>query len=250
MQIFLILALAAIGLIAGSFISALTYRLPREISIAKGRSKCVFCRKKISWYDNIPVISYILLGGKCRSCKKSISLRYPIIEVATSVLFVLAGLILNGIFLPFYLIIISGLLAIFVIDLENSIIPDSIVFFLFLITVAFNLLLMTAPSDFYVKLVSGFVASLFLLFIHLLTKGRGMGLGDVKFVLFGGTLLGFPNTLVFLFSSFLTGAGVGIILILTKRAKFYGPIPFGPYLVFGLMIALLFGDYLLKRWLQ
>ena len=248
MQIFLILGLLASGLIAGSYIGALTYRLPRRMSIAKGRSICDFCKKKISWYDNIPVISYIILGGKCRLCKKSILLRYPAVEIATALLFILTGFTVKFSFLPFYLIIISGLVAIFVIDLEESIIPDSIVFFLYGLTLLF--LIFMRPESIYINMLTGFFAGLFFLLIHLITLRRGMGLGDVKFALLGGTLLGFPNTLVFLFLSFLTGASVGIILILIKRAKFGKPIPFGPYLVFGVTVVLLFGDYLLERWLQ
>lgn len=253
----LLFGLLILGAIAGSFIGALTYRLPRKVSIAKGRSICDFCRKKISWYDNIPVLSYVLLDGKCRNCHKKISLRYPAIELATAIGFIgigyfsstLKGQSLQGWWaLPYLLTVFSILVAIFVIDLEHQLIPDNLVFFLLVIT--YSLLLITSAPDLYVRVASGFAAALFLLFIHLITRGRGMGLGDVKFALLGGTILGFPNTLVFLFLSFLTGAGVGIILILIKRARFGKPIPFGPYLVFGVTAALLFGDYLLKKWLQ
>lgn len=256
MPLFLIIV-GILGLIAGSFIGALTYRIPRGIAISKGRSRCDFCGRKISWYDNIPVFSYVLLGAKCRNCHKKISLRYPTIELATAIGFIgigyfastFKGQSLQGWWvLPYLLTVFSILVAIFVTDLEHQLIPDNLVFFLLVIT--YSLLLITSASDFYVRVASGFAAALFLLFIHLITRGRGMGLGDVKFAILGGTLLGPPRTLIFLFLSFLTGAAVGIILILIKRARFGKPIPFGPYLVFGLIAALFFGEYLLERWLQ
>lgn len=236
------LFLGVIGLLIGSFLGAFTFRYPRGKSVIRGRSYCVRCGSKIRWYDNIPLISYFILGAKCRDCGARISLRYPLIELATALGFIWIGILAPQSWWHFlYLLFVFPiLLAIFVIDLEHRVIPDSLAFFL--LTLAIFYLLFGTSSDFYTRIFSGFIAALFLLLIHLITKGRGMGLGDVKFALFGGVFLGLPVALVWLFWSFLTGAFVGIILILVGKASFGKEIAFGPFLVFSLTISYLWGD--------
>lgn len=234
-MIFFVVAMGVVGLAIGSFLGALIYRIPREIQFTSGRSLCPRCGKKISWFDNIPLISFLLLGGKCRNCHKKISLRYPLVELATAVGFILIGLNL------YLLAIFSLLMAIFVIDIEHQIIPDSLVFLLLFLATCYILL---ATSDIFLRIASGFSAALFLLAIYLLTRGRGMGLGDVKFAIFGGLFLSWPGVLVWMFLSFLTGGLVGIILILLGKAKLKGKIAFGPFLIVGLFIAYLWGEKL------
>ncbi len=249
---------AVLGLVVGSFIAALTYRLPRNISIAKGRSRCNFCKSQIAWYDNVPLISFFILGGRCRSCKKSISLRYPIIEALTAATFLLTPVFyphltknLNFLFSTFaplslalLLVVFSVLIAIFVIDLEHQIIPDLLTFTLLGILV-FYLLLISYP-DLFLSFFAGLLSALLLLAIHMLTKGRGMGLGDVKFAIFGGMFLGYPLFLVWLMGSFVLGAIVGVILILIGRASFGKQIAFGPFLALSLILTALFGNMVLK----
>ena len=229
--------LLILGLVFGSFISALTWRYPRKISIKKGRSICPKCRKQVAWFDNIPILSFILLGGKCRNCKKPISWRYPAIELMMGMGFVLIG------FNIFYLIIFCILVSIFVIDLENKIIPDSFVFWG--IVIVFLYILSVAPNSLLPFLFSGFFAATLLLTIHLITKGRGMGLGDVKFAVLGGLVTGQRLFLIWLLLAFLTGAVVGIILILGKKAGLKSQIAFGPFLVLAIPLALLYGEKIL-----
>ncbi len=236
--------LGVMGLVVGSFLGALSYRWPRGMSVVGGRSFCPHRKHKIAWFDNIPVISFILLGGKCRNCHKKISLRYPTIELAGGLGFVGLGLIRSGWELPYLLIVFSILVAIFVIDLEHQLIPDNLVFFLLIIT--YSLLLTTSAPDFYARVASGFAAALFLLSIHLITRGRGMGLGDVKFALFGGTFFGWPGLLTWLYVSFLTGGALALILILSGRARLKQKIAFGPFLIVGLAIAFIWGEKILK----
>lgn len=212
-----------LGLVFGSFISALSYRYPKRISIVKGRSFCPNCKKQINWYDNIPLLSFLFLGAKCRNCKKPISWRYPIIELSTAIGFFLIG------FNLYYLIIFCILELIFIIDFEHQIIPDNLVFLGILISPFSNLF-------------AGFFCALLLLLIHLVTKGRGMGLGDVKFAVLGGMLVGLNLSLIWLFVAFLTGAVVGIILILGKRAGLKDKIAFGPFLVAAIPITLIWGE--------
>lgn len=256
------------GLIVGSFLTAYTYRLPLGKSIKKGRSICPNCKKKIVWYDNIPLLSFLLLKGKCRRCGNKISIRYPMIELATALGFVgtyylltMCGgtsplslnvvcswqLRLGVLSLPFLLLIFSIILMIFIIDLEKMIIPDELV--LFGLALVFLCLLLFDPSSLYLHLLSGFGAGLFLLLLHIVTRGRGMGLGDVKLSLFLGSLLGWPWTAVWLFGAFLTGAIVGSILILIKKIAFGKQIAFGPYLILSLIITLIWGETLLRMYL-
>jgi len=253
---------ALLGLVTGSFLSALTYRLPRGIKISSGRSLCVNCKKTIAWYDNIPLLSYLILKGKCRKCKKKISPRYFVIELATALLFTAIylatlkcagaayltnawnGAICNinnnlGIWtLPYLLILSSALLAIFITDFEYQIIPDQLV--IFLLFLVFLTHFFSTADNFYALIFSGFSAALFFLFLNIVTGGRGMGLGDAKLGLVGGLFFGLGNSFYWLTVSFILGAVVGLILIFSGKAKFGKPIPFGPFLIAGYIITMLF----------
>jgi len=264
----MIFLLIIYGLIVGSFLTAYTYRLPLGKSVKKGRSICPNCNEKIAWYDNIPLLSFLLLKGKCRGCGNKISIRYPAIELATVLGFVGTYYLLAAcgsasplsfnlictwqtklgvLSLPFILLVFSIVLMIFIIDLEKMIIPDELV--LFGLALVFLCLLLLDPSNLYIHLLTGFGAGGFLLLLHILTRGKGMGLGDVKLALFLGSLLGWPWTAVWLFGAFLTGAIIGSILILTKKTAFGKQIAFGPYLILSLIITLIWGEALLGMYL-
>ena len=222
----------ALGLIFGSFANVLIWRLPQGKNLG-GRSICPRCKKKILWFDNLPLLSFFLLQGRCRECKEKISLRYPMVELLTGLVFVLLylkfGLSYEFIFFGLTSIL---LISIFVIDLTNQIIPDELVFFGIILSVLFNLS--------FVNLFSGFLAALFLLIIHFVTSGRGMGLGDVKFAVFGGMVVGLNHVFYWLTLAFLTGAIVGCILILGRKAKLKSKIAFGPFLVLALFLVIFF----------
>jgi leader peptidase (prepilin peptidase) / N-methyltransferase len=220
----------SLGLIFGSFIAALTYRYVRNISNMKGRSFCDNCKKQIAWYDNIPLFSFIFLGGKCRNCKKTISPRYPLIELSCAIGF----LLIDFQFVPLALFCILAI--IFIIDLENQIIPDVFIFIGIILSLFLN------HGSFLSNLLAGLICATFLLLVHIFTKGRGMGLGDVKFALLGGLIVGLPLSPVWLFVAFLTGAIVGIILISGKKAGLKSKIAFGPFLVISIPITLLWGQ--------
>ena len=241
------LLLFVLGLAFGSFIAAYTYRLPKGISIQKGRSFCPHCHNSILWYDNVPLLSYFILTGRCRHCHKRISKRYPLIEGSTAVGFVIIGSqsFQSPLALVINLLIFCMLVMVFVIDLEYQIIPDGLVFVL-LISL-YSLLIITSSNSFYTHLAWGFLSSLTLLTIHLITRGKGMGLGDVKFAVFGGTFLG-SLSFIWLMLSFLTGAIVGIILILFDKAKMKSHIAFGPFLIGGMLMTLIWGEKLVS-WL-
>jgi leader peptidase (prepilin peptidase)/N-methyltransferase len=145
----------------------------------------------------------------------------------------------------FYLLILSiFLVSVLVVDFEHKIIPDQLVFPAYLLVVLF--LFLTNDSLFFQHLFWGFLAALFLLLVNLLTKGKGMGLGDVKLALVGGTFFGWPLALIWLFLAFLTGALIGIILILLGKTQFGKKIAFGPFLVVSFFLAILCKDFLIR----
>jgi leader peptidase (prepilin peptidase)/N-methyltransferase len=264
----MVFLLVIFGFLVGSFLSAYTYRLPLGKSIRSGRSKCPNCKEIIVWYDNIPLLSFLLLKGKCRKCGRKISIRYPVIELTSAMGFVgiyyllvacgstsllSSNLIcswqttLGMLSLPFLLLVFMIVLMIFIIDLEKKIIPDELS--LFGLVFVFLSLLLIDPSKLYIHLLAGFGAGVFLLLIHIMTSGKGMGLGDVKLALFLGSLLGWPWTVVWIFGAFLTGAIVGSILILIKKISFGKQVAFGPFLILSLVITLIWGEILLKMYL-
>lgn len=246
------LLIFVLGLCFGSLISAVSYRYPKRIPFTTGRSFCPKCKHQISWYDNIPLLSFILLGGKCRNCKKPISWRYPAIELATAFGFVgifyfattLQGASFKGVVDLIYLLSILCILEIiFVIDLEHQIIPDAFIFLGVVLVLFYTIFYIQNTT--YSSPLAGFLAASLLLLIHLFTRGKGMGLGDVKFAVLGGLLAGLRLTGIWLFAAFLTGAIVGTILILARRAGLKDKIAFGPFLIIGLFITLLWGERIL-----
>lgn len=250
------LFLTLLGLVVGSFISMLSYRLPRGLSL-RGRSFCDSCKKPIRWFENIPVFYYLLSGGRCGACRKGIHWRYPVIEVTTALAFVSTGYLwlqpeaenLNfGFFaLPFFILLTACYISLIVTDLEFKILPDEILLFLSFLLLLYLLLL--PPPLLFQHVLVGFVSFIFFLFLYLVTRGRGMGFGDVKLVFLLGGFLGWPNTLVAFFLAFVSGALVGIMLLLIGRAKLGKPIPFGPYLLVGSWVAMFFGEAIFKWYL-
>ncbi len=228
------LYLFLVGLCFGSFLGALTYRYLRKETVLKGRSWCDSCGKEIAWYDNIPLFSFLVLGGRCRYCKKKISLRYFLIELFSGIGFVLIG------FNLLHLILFLILFGIFIIDFEHRIIPDAFVF-AGMTAAIFNL-----QFSIFNNLSAGFISASFLLLIYLLTKGKGMGLGDVKLAVLGGLLTGLKLAPVWLFLAFLTGAVAGIILILSKKANLKDKIAFGPFLIIAIPLSLVWGNKIIN----
>jgi len=263
-----------LGTFIGSFLNVLIDRIPQEQSVVFGRSYCDSCKHKLSWIDLIPIVSFIMLNGKCRYCRKKISIYYPIVETTTGTLFVIVSYaILSNAFMMwatdipyivatiYFLSIIASLITIFFIDLKYGIIPFIIVFFAVGMTFLWYLFLPFShfsPQDtnFYAIQISdlfryilsgiGSFAAFFLLFYA--TKGKGLGFGDVVYAFLMGLLLGFPRILLGLYIAFLTGAFISLILVLLKKKKLRGgTIPFGPFLVFGTVISIIWGQQIIGQ---
>jgi len=260
-----LLIIFLLGLCVGSFVNVLIYRTLNGMSPYKGRSLCDKCRRQLSWYENIPVVSYVVLGGKCRTCKKKIDWSYPVVEFVTGLLFLWWGTLGLAFFklssFPhlyvqpvFWLVVGIILVVIFFADLLHMIIPDVALGSLIILTVAYRLYLVHSGvmqlNDLWLALFSGVVVSIAFLCLFLVTKGRGLGFGDVKFVFMMGLLLGFPKIVVGIFMAFLLGGMMGILLLGLRLKKMGQKVPFGPFLIGGLLIALVWGNGIWSWYMQ
>ncbi|MDA1316578.1 MAG: prepilin peptidase [bacterium] len=241
-----------IGLFIGSFLNVLADRLPRGETIL-GRSKCESCKHVLAWNDLIPVISYLSLHGKCRYCKKIFSSEYMWAEIGTGVMFSLTWYLseLNHFQLSQSVIslgLISALIVMFLADMRYKIIPDSM-------QVAFGLLAVLMHSLSFIRgdietsiyvqrfgkmLLDGIIVMGPLLLIFLITRGKGMGFGDVKYSFVLGLLLGMWNGFIALYMSFVLGGIIGVYLLFVKKMDRKKSIPFGPYLFIGTYIMYFF----------
>ncbi len=246
----LIIAVGVMGLLVGSFLNVVVYRVPRDESVVHGRSHCPACGEQIAGYDNVPVISWLLLRGRCRRCSAPISWRYPAVELLTGVLFALMawhfGLAWE---LPAYLYLAAAGVALAFIDLDTKRLPNAIVLPSYVVTLALLALpaLLDQRWDDYLTAVLGGVALFAFYFLLAFIYPAGMGFGDVKLAGVLGMYLGWlgwGSVVVGGFLGFLLGGLVGGGLMLARRAGRKSAIPFGPFMVAGALIAVFVGQSL------
>lgn len=239
------------GLLIGSFLNCFIYRLElkefqnKSYSPFKGRSFCPNCKHVLAWYDLIPVVSFFILRAKCRYCSKKISIQYPLVELLTGLIFLYFFLSYSWPLAIYYTLVSCFLIIVFVFDLKHFIIPDVIVFPAIIMAFFYGIL-----NSSLLGIYSGLGAGLFFLLIFLLSKGKWLGFGDVKLALFMGLFLGYPQILIGLFLSFFIGAIIGIILILFKKKGLKSEVPFGPFLVIGTYLGLLWGREIFDWYLK
>ena len=236
------------GLCVGSFLNVVIARIPEGRSIVYPGSACLQCGKSIAWYDNLPVFSYALLRGRCRNCRGPISWRYPTVEIACGILFVLVySRFEQGTALASALILLAGLVAITAIDLDHQIIPDV----LSLPGIALGILFSLAPGgigwapSLLGVLLGGGVFLLIIAASTLVIGQAGMGVGDVKLGAMLGAFLGWKLALLSILLSVLLGGPLAAILLATGRKGRKDPIPFGPFLALGGLISLFWGEEVL-----
>lgn len=236
-----------LGLIAGSFLNVCVYRIPRSESIVFPPSRCPDCGHRLAAWELIPVLSFVLLRGRCRECGGRIPAQYPLVELGTGIMFALIYLAYG--FSPGLagrLVLASALLAVSLIDIYHYRIPNRIVLFIAAAGVALNL--WTGEVSWLYALSGALVGGGTLLAVALLAtamlKQQGMGEGDIKLCAATGLYLGPLNQAVAIFLAAFTGAVIGGIFILWGRKKKRDPIPFGPFLALGTMIAYLWGHQL------
>ncbi len=233
-----------IGAVIGSFLNVCIYRLPKNLDIVSKRSFCPQCKKKIKWFDNIPLISFLILKLKCRFCKKSISNQYFIVELV-SALFLSAALSFTSNFLDLILIslIFYIFIVIFVIDIKYYIIPDSLNFSLILIGILKNFLPATSLNlnqDMFQSLIGGAAGYLLIWIIIFLYKKiknvEAMGLGDAKLLSGLGFIFGLKSIFIILFTASILGLLYSIPKLLKGKSSLKTAIPFGPFLIIGTVI--------------
>ena len=239
------------GASLGSFANVCIYRLPRDKQIISGRSFCPGCKKKINWYDNLPLISYILLNAKCRNCDKSISARYLIVELITAISFLLIFLSFKNLYTIIFLsILILILIMIFFIDLENFIIPDSLNFSIMGLAIiknfvpSFNTSLVHDINQSLIGGIIGYFSIWLIIFLYkTLKKIDGMGLGDAKLMAGIGLLFGWQSIPLVLFLSSILGLFFVTPSLLKKQKTMKSEIPFGPFIIIAMLIYFVFGDF-------
>lgn len=237
------------GLILGSFLNVVIYRLKELETIVLTRSHCPECKAELKWYDLIPFLSFIMLKTKCRYCGKPISWQYPLVEFGTALMFVLIFWQFGNTLGAYFLMLITlFLIVIFVYDLLHSIIPDEMVYPAIIIALIY--LVIGNMANFKLALISALIGGGFFIILYLLGKGKWMGFGDVKLGVLMGLLLPYPKILPALFIAFVLGTIVGLILIVFKKKTIKSEVPFGPFLIIGTYFAIFYGDKILNWYLQ
>lgn len=255
MTLFLVGTATVLGLAVGSFLNVVIHRVPKHESIVRPPSRCPSCGHDIRPRDNVPVVSWLLLRGRCRDCGAPIAARYPAVEVATGALFAAAAVRFGADWaLPAFAVFFAALLAVAVIDLDLFIIPNRIVYPA--LVAAIPLLSIPAVIDGDVDRLAraaagGLLAWIGLLVVHLISP-RGMGFGDVRLAAVIGVYTGWISllhVLLAIFLGFASASVVGVVLLASGRKGRKDPVPFGPFLALGAVSAVLFGVPVLDWWL-
>ena len=249
------------GLAVGSFLNVLAYRIPEEKEVARGRSHCRGCLKELAWHELIPLVSFVLLRGKCRTCRSPIPVQYPLVELVTGILFLFtwkvfgaSPFLLSAVFAMLYALFgLCVLIVLFITDLRYFLIPDRIMLLAIGVAVAavalnklfFQCGLPGVPCSVLGVFLSLLGAAFFLALV-LVSGGRWMGLGDVKLAVFMGLFLGFAKLIAALLIAFFAGSVIGSILILLRKKNLKSEVPFGAFLAPATAISFFLGDTLLK----
>jgi leader peptidase (prepilin peptidase)/N-methyltransferase len=260
-MLFIKIIIFVLGLCVGSFINMAVYRTAikyklikkRKSLLKEKRSFCDWCGKQLRWYENIPVISWLIQGGRSKCCNNPLPWEYPIVEITTGVLFLLNyefqiastgfrmaqnyELIIN-------LLITSLLVFLLVFDLKYMILPDGANYCLIILA----LILLIGKENYWIYVLTGVGSGLFFLLLNRIKirKSEAMGMGDVKYAVFMGLLLGFPLIVVAGYLAFVVGALMSVILLVLKKVKRTDPIPFGPFLILGTGVAWAWGEKIIN----
>ena len=256
MEIFIAVLIFVIGIVIGSFLNVVIYRVPKEESIASSPSACQSCGHRLTAIDMIPIFSFVFLGGKCRHCKAKISPQYPIVEALTGALFLLLYLKFG---LSYWLLVYAALAALLVaisfIDFKHMIIPNGLVIAMLVVGAAvLAATIFTGYFGWWLDYVIGFFAGgLPLLLIGMFTmyvlKKEAIGGGDIKLMAAAGLVIGWKLVIPAYLIGIVLGAIVSVILLATKIKKRGDEIPFGPYLCVGIMASVFFGNELIDWYL-
>jgi leader peptidase (prepilin peptidase)/N-methyltransferase len=242
---------AALGLCVGSFLNVVIYRLPRGQSLSRPPSRCPKCENRLAWFENIPILSWLMLRGRCRRCGERISIQYPIVEVVTAVAAVVVVLTTPpGVLLASRLVLTAILIALFAIDLELQILPNRITLPGIAIGFIFSLFGPPGPiSSGLGILIGGGVLYAIAAVYFLIRREEGMGMGDVKMLAMVGAFLGWRAVILTLILSSFVGAIVGLVLMTSKKEGLAYAMPFGTFLALAAFVSMLYGDALVNWYL-
>ncbi len=249
----LIIFFFILGTVWGSFLNCLVYRLKNKKSMW-GRSFCPHCKHTLGFWDLFPLFSYLFLKGRCRYCRRKIDIQYFLVELFTGFVFALgywfyfvyqAGFLNNILFLTFYLVISLFLIVIFIYDLKYYLVLDVVVWPAIIISFLFNFL--TGHISLFNLLLAGGGGVLFFGLQFIVSKGKWVGGGDILIGLLAGFIVGWPNIIIAIFTAYILGSVIGIFLLSTRKKQWSSPIPFGPFLVFGIFLSMLFGN-IIQNW--
>lgn len=246
-----IVLLAGLGLAAGSFLNVCIYRLPRDVSVASPSSRCVACHRPLEWFENIPVVSWAALGGRCRTCRASLGITYPLVELLTAAVFVYGYLMYGWTpLLAARLLFACAMIVLSVIDLRHHLLPNAITIPGIGIGLLLNVFL---PPGWRASLL-GLAAGGGVLFAMAETYYRlrgheGLGMGDVKMLAMIGAFLGWQLMLVTLVLASIAGSIIGIALIASRRGGLQTALPFGTFLAAAGLVAAVAGDPLIRWYL-
>lgn len=254
MEILVNILVFILGLCMGSFVNMLVYRtavryklkVSKVDKVGKSRSFCDFCGRQLKWYENIPVVSWLVLKGKTKCCRKKLPVLYPIVEIGVGIILVIFNLKypwwqVDVGYWVLGTLILTLMVFLVIFDYKYMILPD----FAVIILIVLALLNLVFYQDNLINhLISSVLATGFLVFLNLITRGKGMGWGDIKLAVFMGLWLGYPKIVIAMYLAFIIGALISLMLIIKKRATKKSLIAFGPFLLLGVLIAWWWGDNL------
>ena len=245
MDTMILCMLTLVGLCVGSFLNVLIYRIPKGEEFVKTPSHCMKCGHSLKWYENIPVFSWLIQGGKCRACGVRLSAQYPVVEALNGLMWLLTGILYRGdwITVALYCGLFSMLLTLSVIDWRTYTIPDGINLVIFIL----GLVRLVTDLGNWPLYVAGMLSvSLVFLLLYALTRGNGLGMGDIKLVAAAGLLLGWQNMLLAVLVGSVSGA---VIHSVRMRLGAGNKLAFGPYLAAGMWLAALAGGPIISAYL-
>ncbi len=245
MDILILTILALFGLCVGSFLNVLIYRIPKGEEFVKTPSHCMSCGHNLKWYENIPLFSWLIQGGKCRACGVKLSAQYPIVEALNSAMWLLTGIIYRGdwVTVALYCGLFSMLLVLTIIDWRTFTIPNGVNLTIFILGL---IRLVTDLDNWLLYLIGMLSVSLVFLLLYFLTGGNGLGMGDVKLVGAAGLLIGWQNMLLAVVIGSVSGA---VIHSIRMRGGEGRKLAFGPYLAAGIWLAALAGGPIINAYL-
>lgn len=246
MNTFYVIIMILFGIVIGSFLNVCIYRIPKEESIVVVPSHCMKCGNKLKWYDLVPIMSYLFLGGKCRYCKDKISVQYPLVELTNGILYGVLAFV-NGFNVEtvLYCLCTSALLTLSIIDLRTFEIPVAFNIFIGILGI---IRLLTDIGHWYVYAIGFVSVSGFLYLLYLITKGRGIGGGDIKLMAAAGLLIGWKYIILSLGLGCVLGSFIHVILMRVQNKD--RVLAFGPYLSLGIYISMVSGEQIIEWYLN